>query len=124
MTDEREFVYHPVNISMTTQQGEDTLTEQITAPVCDFCFDSRLRWEYPCETFTIPDIHFGSENGWLACDRCSTLIEADDWEALASRSIRSWENRMGGSDEWQESMIRRIQKGFAEHHEGERIAFG
>lgn len=124
MSDDREFVYHPINISVVTHQGEDTITEQITSPVCDFCFDSRVRWEYPCPTFTIPEIHFGSENEWLACDRCSAMIEAENWEELASRSIRSWETRIGRGGEWQSSMIRRIQAGFAEHHDGERTAFG
>jgi hypothetical protein len=124
MTDEREFVYHPVTVSMVTRQGEDTLTENISAPVCDFCFDSRLRWEYDCETFTIPEINFGSENGWLSCDRCSDLIEEQNWEALSDRSIRSWINRMGDLDAWHARMITTIQKGFSEHYTPGRKAFG
>lgn len=92
--------------------------------MCDFCFDSRVRWEYPCPTFTIAEIHFGSEAEWLACDRCAEFIEAENWEELALRSIRSWETRIGEGGEWQTAMIRRIQAGFAEHHEGERTAFG
>jgi hypothetical protein len=126
MSDDREFVYTPVHVTMVEPKGGegDTLETVLSSPVCDFCFDARLRWEYDCETFTVDEIGFGSENGWLSCDRCSDLIEAENWEALHDRSIRSWIIRMGGIEEWHVKSIKMIQRGFIEHRVGERTAFG
>lgn len=55
--------------------------------VCDFCSSHKVKWEFPCEDFQMPQMDWGSENGWAACDECKDLIEADDWDALAQRAL-------------------------------------
>lgn len=125
MEDEREFVYHPVHVTLVEPHEEGgTIETALSSPVCDFCFDARVRWEYACATFEIPQINFGSENGWVSCDRCADLIDVENWEDLADRSIRSWINRMGGIEKWHAQSIRMIQQGFVEHRIGGRTAFG
>ena len=98
---------------------EDTLT-----PACDFCLDTRIRWEYDCEDFTMPEIGFASTLGWVACDRCSELIDAGDVHGLAERSLRSWKVRMGFPAPEGGITIRMIQGGFWSHRSGPRTAFG
>lgn len=63
---------------------------------CDFCSDKDVRHSYPCRTFEQPAImarsdgstlRTGSIGWWAACERCYELIEADDRDGLAERSV-------------------------------------
>ena len=69
-------------------------------PIRDFCSSSQIVWRYPCKNFGVtaymlpkdpelPAVEFpwGSAGDWAACVTCSALIEDDDWDALAERSL-------------------------------------
>jgi hypothetical protein len=81
---------------------------------CDFCSPPKLaRWDYPASTF---EVHFKpgstppgfrSEGGWLACDECADMIEADDREGLSRTETH-----------------RSVLDGFFENRLGERKPFG
>lgn len=120
-----EFVYATHITMVKDKPGEPGVgIEDALTPACDFCLDTRCRWSYDCEDFSLPEIGFASTLGWLACDRCSELIEAEDVEGLANRSIKSWNNRMGEPDAWHVTMIQTIQQGYWDHRRGSREAYG
>ncbi len=54
---------------------------------CDFCTREDVRWTYPARDFTekVAGRTVGSQGGWAACDPCHDLIEADDYDGLATR---------------------------------------
>jgi hypothetical protein len=53
---------------------------------CDFCSHTTPpTWLYPAADFEMMPGHI-STGGWLACDGCATLIEAEDWAGLAKRA--------------------------------------
>jgi hypothetical protein len=53
---------------------------------CEFCPQARpARWLYPARLIDVfPE---KGTRGWLACDVCHELIEADDWEGLERRYV-------------------------------------
>ena len=65
---------------------------------CDFCSSSNPAWEYPAESFgtdatvddtlTVPLLR--SAGSWLACQKCSDLIESGDMNTLAKRSLNAY----------------------------------
>ena len=66
--------------------------------VCDFCSLDGPVWDYPCEDFTIRIMGVGedggsriqdhtSREGWLACQPCATLIDANDRAGLMARAM-------------------------------------
>lgn len=57
---------------------------------CDFCSAPDPTWKYPCEDFILEGTHHGSEGAWAACDDCAALIERNDRDGLALRSIESY----------------------------------
>jgi len=118
MNDE-EFVFAPHETSLSVE-GKDIVLSAVT-PACDFCLDTRVVWEYPCAKFIIPERQFGSDDNWLACERCAALIEEVDFEGLADRSIRSWNIRHGEMSIGQEEGMRDIQWGFSVNRNGERF---
>ena len=123
MTDDQEFSFAPVHATYLVQHGDDTYEEALT-PACDFCLDTRIRWEYPCKTFFIEEIDFGSEGEWLACDRCSERIESGDFGGLAARSLKSWTMRMGAPQPEFVDAVGQIQQGFFDHRIGPRTPYG
>src|SRR4030081_184431 len=61
---------------------------------CDYCQGGTPRWIYPCGDAHLGTITHGqtvlhavSLGNWSACETCSVLIEADDWPALARRTL-------------------------------------
>lgn len=50
--------------------------------LCDFCHPARpALWDYPASSFVCrgsSPVAFASDGGWLACDRCADLIEAEN----------------------------------------------
>lgn len=118
MNDE-EFVFAPHEMSLSVE-GKDIVLSTVT-PACDFCLDTRVVWEYPCARFVIEELQFGSDDNWLACERCAALIEEVDFERLAARSIRSWNLRHGEMSIGQEAGMRDIQWGFSVNRNGERF---
>lgn len=66
---------------------------------CDFCSNEiQHGWEYPCHNFTVtvlainPDtgrqkeIKWESTSSWMACEKCSMLIDLKAWRALAEET--------------------------------------
>jgi len=119
-----EFQFYDLHATMMVAEGGRILEQGITPPVCDFCMDTRVRWDYPCEDFVIDSLEYGSVEGWAACDRCSALVEADERGLLAERSLESWRLRgMPAHDELSKG-VREMQAGFFANRVGERVAFG
>jgi hypothetical protein len=91
----------------------------ITSEICDFCGDATPAWDYDARDFAIPNLNFGSAGGWAACEQCSTWIEDDEWQKLASRSV------FGRPNSLDTEMLRRrslrIHQGFRENRIGERV---
>ena len=119
--DEPEFVFAPVHATLITQEGDHDYEEALT-PACDFCLDTRIKWEYPCETFMLPEIDFGSADEWLACETCADRIEARDFGGLGARSVRSWQLRVGPMPAELLDAMGQIQQGFFDHRSGPRKA--
>lgn len=54
---------------------------------CDFCgllIDHA--WVYPAKDFSVND-HVGSAGAWVACGHCHQLIQDENHEGLAKRSV-------------------------------------
>lgn len=85
--------------------------------VCDFCSPPKLaRWEYDAKPFKVERRDFPlwvSDSGWLACEECSTLIEADDRDNLANSVLPQYVEAK-----------RFIVDQFMQHRLGERKVFG
>lgn len=57
---------------------------------CDFCSAPCPSWRYPARSFIAyraANLAGESVGDWAACDACHKLIEADDHEHLAQRSL-------------------------------------
>ena len=58
--------------------------------LCDFCSASDPAWRYPARSFVAycaPNVAGESVGDWAACDDCHALIEANDRQSLAQRSL-------------------------------------
>lgn len=58
--------------------------------LCDFCSTPLPTWSYPSPRFIICETDSQitvSEPGWCACDICHEMIEANQRDALVSRSL-------------------------------------
>lgn len=119
---EPEFQFYDLHATVLVEEGGNVYEEVLTPPVCDFCMDTRVRWEYACERFSIGS--FGSDGGWLACDRCSALIEAGQKRMLTERSLESWRVRGNPAMKDAGKSLRIMQAAFFRHRQGERQAFG
>jgi hypothetical protein len=87
-----EFRFPKIVIHEVVTEGEKRFRNSVTSPLCDFCFDERVRWSYESEDFIL-DLHRGawaSHDGWAACDQCSEYIEKLLWNDLIARVLRSW----------------------------------
>lgn len=79
------------------------MNESQLNPVCDFCntsSDLATSWVYPAAAFSISGsdgttsrANVDDGEGWGACAKCHTLIEADNREALAARAASIAERR-------------------------------
>lgn len=62
---------------------------------CDFCHDPVPRWRYGCQDFSVVavsdkgNLHGLQEStgSWHACNTCKEMIDANDREALLSRTV-------------------------------------
>lgn len=116
--EEFRFAKHMTEIEVL-DDGDAVMTT--TTPACDFCMDTRIVWEYPCRHFVIPQIGFGSDDNWLACERCAEFIEGRFLPNLTVRSLRSWAFRFNEIDNELIDRIGLIQQGFFEHQNGPRF---
>lgn len=119
-----DFRFPALQIIELVDTGDHDEQVAITAPVCDFCFDLRVRWQYPCEQFVLEGFDWGSADEWLACDICSTLIEAENWPDLLARSFASWALRLGTPSVQEVGGVTLLQRAFRTNRSGEREAFG
>lgn len=58
--------------------------------ICDFCSAPAPAWRYPARTFLaycVANVAGESVGDWAACDECHRLIEAEDRNGLAQRSL-------------------------------------
>lgn len=117
---EPEFVFAPTHVTVLVD-GEDGETyEESLTPACDFCLDTRVVWDYPCERFSIEELDFGSDGEWCACERCSEYIEQGFLPLLTLRTVRSSSFR-GVQHDWRDiENYGRIQQGFFDHRTGGR----
>ena len=75
--------------------------------VCDFCSATPVEWSYPATTFLSDQFsEWGSAGSWAACQPCHDLIEADDYDALGSRSIEKYEIPLECRWEVRKSLLR------------------
>lgn len=87
--------------------------------VCDFCESTDIYWEYPCERYTIDlgDVIFDNKNiedpNWVACKKCSELIEAEDWDGLARRTPTKSQKQF--------ESLKQLHASFASHRCGKRF---
>lgn len=71
-----------------------TVVQPADGPICDFCSEQPVKWRYPArdvrpiEAVSIPGLLVQTSVGdWAACDKCHALIEADDRDGLAWRTL-------------------------------------
>lgn len=58
---------------------------------CDFCSNRPVAMRYPAASATMmhaPGFTVVSDGDWAACATCAALVEADDREGLAVRTLR------------------------------------
>lgn len=90
---------------------------------CDFCNESAT-WTYPARDVVVMDlpVRQGSLGAWAACDQCSRLIEAEDDEGLARRSLAGLQPVLAVDSVQLLATLRGIHLAFWEAREGERQA--
>jgi hypothetical protein len=86
-----------------------------SAPIdCDFCLDTPAVYQYPVEQF---------EDNWSACQECSDLIEAGDYESLTALSFVKWQAHhplgMEAAAKLYEH-LKRMHDEFRKHRNGDR----
>jgi hypothetical protein len=54
---------------------------------CDFCNSPGPEWVYPCASFSLDTSGFVGD--WAACTKCHNDIEADRWDPIVRRNVRS-----------------------------------
>ncbi len=62
---------------------------------CDFCADQPVVKVYGCHNFILPNtkqavLQHGSLRAWVACSKCSQLIDEEKWTRLTERSVRKF----------------------------------
>jgi hypothetical protein len=55
--------------------------------VCDFCMAPNPPVIYKAKSFAMPQLGWSSLGNWGACTTCASLIDSNQWEQLAQRSI-------------------------------------
>jgi len=119
-----DFHFPAVQVSEVIDAGDHDEVVSVSAPVCDFCFDLRVRWQYPCEPFYLDELEWGSADEWLACDTCSTYIEETRLRELKNRQVESWRIRIGEPSWGDIHNMGTIMLAFLANRCGEREGFG
>lgn len=101
---------------------------------CDFCSDDTPEWSYPCEDFTLEAIVFSTTSEdtstrvhhslgeWLACWRCSALIELDDMPGLLERSLAVLSSPQDAAQPLVRTALEAWHAAFTNHRQGPRVA--
>lgn len=119
-----EFQFPALHITRRVEEDGELYEEALTSPVCDFCMDKRARWDYDCKTYSIPEIGFGSDEGFSCCDACADLIDKRAWNDLIVRVLHSWKALGMPSGAEQREQVSAIVFGFADNYTPGRKAFG
>lgn len=119
-----EFQFPKVHITEVYEEGGSLYEKAKTSPVCDFCFDTRVMWDYATERFFIDEIGFGSDEGWALCDVCADLVERGIGAELCARVLRSWAALGRKIDGRAIDEVGMIVQGFFDHRRPGRVAFG
>lgn len=75
-----------------------SIAPPIGGAICDFCSSREVFQVYMAEDFTAvelaaPDgspVYLNSTGGWAACRQCSKLVEAEQWDELVERCLRTF----------------------------------
>lgn len=88
-------------------------------PLCDFCSNpAPHRVEYACRDFELSAYNYRSRGSWHACQACSKLITAGEWEALKKRAIDQFHLASPSADRnLSESFVSALHHAFREHRE-------
>lgn len=99
---------------------------------CDFCGEKPVIVAYPSADFQAPDpdgiadkagVTQNSKGAWAACQTCTDLIEAGEYERLTERSFVSFPwRRLFPETEWPmlKESLRRLHQKFREFRTGPR----
>lgn len=86
-----EFQFPRLRVIAEHEEGDKTIGELVGGEAaCDFCFDTRVKWDIPIRPFTVDSIGFASDDDWAACSPCAMLIEIKAWGDLEERIYQSW----------------------------------
>jgi hypothetical protein len=101
--------------------------------ICDFCGSEKIRWAYPADDFMMGAIAavgpngemlelqpMGSSGPWAACEKCSELIEHNDYEALKRHAIEV-NVRAGVDINLSRVLLANLHGGFRAHRTGPRM---
>lgn len=119
-----EFQFPNIHVTRLVDEGGETFEEALSSPVCDFCMDKRARWDYDCATFSLPEIGFGSDEGFSSCDACADLVDKRAWNDLTVRVLHSWKALGVPIGEQQREQASSIVFAFADHYTPGRHPFG
>lgn len=94
----------------------------ISTPKCDFCSAHNPTWRYPCKSFTMNALQWGSEGDFAACDICHKLIQEDRYGELNARSVNILYGHLTSDDKKIVSlMLARMHAEFARNRTGEPV---
>jgi hypothetical protein len=122
-----EFQHPKIHVTEIVEEDGELYEQTVTSPICDFCADTRARWEFECERFVIEEpIEFASDGPFCACDECARLVDARLGADLSARVVRSW-GAAGVPKSWILSATDAaglIVQAFFDHYTPGRKAFG
>lgn len=84
-------------------QERQQVTPLFAVKVCDFCNQGAFVKAYACRAFVYlkgtPMEHYRCEE-WTACADCASLIDGEQWSALAERTVQAFvkQHRTAASD--------------------------
>ena len=118
------FRFPRVHITEKVVEGGTLYEQAVTAPVCDFCFDERVTWDYETDEYEVPEINFASAEGWAVCNTCAELVEARMRMSLVRRIMQSWRALGRNVTSQDAGAISLLVLSFFDHLRPGRKAFG
>jgi hypothetical protein len=82
-----------VSADSTGMQLDYACAPQLSTRICDFCMQSLFVKAYACHSFVYlkgTAMEHYSREEWTACSECAALIDAEKWNALTERAVRSF----------------------------------
>ena len=82
-----------ISTDISCMQDIAQTTTFFAAKICDFCNKGSFIKAYACHAFVYlkgtPMEHYRYEE-WTACEDCARLIDAEQWNALAERTVQAF----------------------------------